>query len=232
MVIKSFGFDSFKTILMGLPASAFQLTTVILAAVFTTMFRKSRLIALVLVYLMAIAGVLMIKLLPTSEKLSRLAGFWLITAVAPAFPLMLSLSSSNIAGFTKKSTVMALIFLGYCAGNLSGPQFFISTEAPNYHVSYLIFPADAFPEKRKEDDQRKLTEIKTAYTAILACFAITIALVVSMRFYLARENKMRDREQGVRRDAEETREIDLAADENLLDVDETDRQNRDFRYIM
>lgn len=135
LVIKSFGYDSFKTILMGLPASAFQLTTVILAAVFTTVFRKSRLIALVLVYLMAIAGVLMIKLLPTSEKLSRLAGFWLITAVAPAFPLMLSLSSSNIAGFTKKSTVMALIFLGYCAGNLSGPQFFISTEAPNYHVS-------------------------------------------------------------------------------------------------
>lgn len=43
---------------------------------------------------------------------------------------------------------------------------------------------------------------------------------------------MRDREQGVRRDAEETREIDLAADENLLDVDETDKQNRDFRYIM
>ncbi|KAI0149369.1 major facilitator superfamily domain-containing protein [Pestalotiopsis sp. NC0098] len=205
LVIKSFGYDSFKTILMGLPASAFQLTTVILAAVFTTVFRKSRLIALVLVYLMAIAGVLMIKLLPTPEKLSRLAGFWLITAVAPAFPLMLSLSSSNIAGFTKKSTVMALIFLGYCAGNLSGPQFFISTEAPNYH---------------------------TAYTAILACFAITIALVILMRFYLARENKMRDREQGVRRDAEETREIDLAADENLLDMDETDKQNRDFRYIM
>jgi hypothetical protein len=56
-------------------------------------------------------------------------------AVAPAFPLMMSLSASNIAGFTKKSTVMAMIFLGYCAGNLSGPQFFISTEAPSYHVS-------------------------------------------------------------------------------------------------
>ncbi|RSL44364.1 hypothetical protein CEP54_014711 [Fusarium duplospermum] len=79
-------------------------------------------------------------------------------AVAPAFPLMMSLSASNIAGFTKKSTVMAMIFLGYCAGNLSGPQFFISTEAPSYH---------------------------TAYTTILACFAITIVLVVAMRFYLA-----------------------------------------------
>lgn len=120
---------------MGLPASAFQLTTVILVAVFTTYVRKSRHIALVLTYIMAFAGILMIKLLPNADKLARLAGFWLIMAVAPAFPLMLSLSASNIAGFTKKSTVMAMIFLGYCAGNLSGPQFFISTEAPNYHVS-------------------------------------------------------------------------------------------------
>lgn len=125
---------------MGLPASAFQLTTVVLVAVFTTYVRKSRHIALVLTYLMAIAGILMIKLLPTAEKLSRLAGFWLIMAVAPAFPLMLSLSASNIAGFTKKSTVMAMIFLGYCAGNLSGPQFFISTEAPGYHVSNTTSP--------------------------------------------------------------------------------------------
>lgn len=122
---------------MGLPASAFQLATVALAAVFTTYVRGTRHIALILIFLMAIAGILMIKLLPDSQKLSRLAGFWLISAIAPAFPLMLSLAASNFAGFTKKSTVMALIFLAYCAGNLAGPQFFINTEAPSYHVSAI-----------------------------------------------------------------------------------------------
>ncbi|RSL95380.1 hypothetical protein CEP52_012069 [Fusarium oligoseptatum] len=214
IVIKSFGYDEYQTILMGLPASAFQLTTVLLVAVFTTYVRKSRHIALVLTYLMAIGGILMIKLLPNEEKLARLAGFWLIMAVAPAFPLMMSLSASNIAGFTKKSTVMAMIFLGYCAGNLSGPQFFISTEAPSYHAS----PA--------------LSISQTAYTTILACFAITIVLVVAMRFYLAWENNRRDKEQGVQRDPEETRQVDLHTDGTLLDVDETDVQNRNFRYIL
>ncbi|RBR06745.1 hypothetical protein FVER53590_12597 [Fusarium verticillioides] len=205
IVIKSFGYDEKQTILMGLPASAFQLTTVILVAVFTTYVRKSRHIALVLTYLMAIAGILMIKLLPTAEKLSRLAGFWLIMAVAPAFPLMLSLSASNIAGFTKKSTVMAMIFLGYCAGNLSGPQFFISTEAPGYH---------------------------TAYTTIMVCYAITIALVVGIYFYLTWENRRRDNEQGVKRDPEESQQVDLTEDGALLQVDETDKQNKNFRYIL
>ncbi|KAJ5085197.1 major facilitator superfamily domain-containing protein [Penicillium argentinense] len=205
IIIKSFGYDEFQTILMGLPASAFQLTTVILAAVGTSFIRKSRLVALVLIYLMAIGGILMIKLLPEPEKLARLAGFWLIMAVAPAFPLMLSLSSSNIAGFTKKSTVMAMIFLGYCAGNLAGPQFFIATEAPGYH---------------------------TAYTTILVCFVITIALVVALRLYLAWENGRRDTEQGVHIDPEEKRYVDLNADGTLLQVDETDLQNRSFRYIL
>lgn len=117
-----------------MPAAAFQLTTVILAALFTTYIRKSRLIALVAIFLMALAGILMVKLLPDTKKLSRLAGFWLVTAVAPAFPLMMSMFASNTAGFTKKSSVVALIFVGYCVGNFVGPQFFKNTEAPAYGV--------------------------------------------------------------------------------------------------
>ncbi|KAM0339126.1 hypothetical protein ACHAPU_011079 [Fusarium lateritium] len=104
-------------------------------------------------------------------------------AVTPAFPLMLSLSASNIAGFTKKSTVMAMIFLGYCAGNLSGPQFFISTEAPGYH---------------------------TAYITIMICYTITIALVAVIYFYLTWENRRRDDEQGVKRDPKESRQVELS----------------------
>lgn len=53
-----------------------------------------------------------------------------------------------------------------------------------------------------------------------------------MRFYLAWENNRRDKEQGVQRDPEETRQVDLNTDGTLLDVDETDVQNRNFRYIL
>ncbi|KAI9924181.1 hypothetical protein MW887_007131 [Aspergillus wentii] len=205
LIIKGFGYDEYQTILMGLPASAFQLTTVILAALFTSYIRKSRLVAMVCIYLMAIAGILMVKLLPDGKKLSRLAGFWLVTAVAPAFPLMMSLFASNTAGFTKKSTTVAMIFVGYCVGNLIGPQFFKSSEAPNYH---------------------------TAYTTILVCFAITIAMAVFFWAYLGYINRKRDQEQGTHIDPEEIRAVDLEADTGLEEVDETDRQNKSFRYIL
>lgn len=93
---------------------------------------------MVAIFLMAMAGILMVKLLPYDRKIPRLAGYWLVTAVAPAFPLMMSLFASNTAGFTKKSTVVAFIFVGYCVGNFVGPQFFKSTEAPRYSVSTFV----------------------------------------------------------------------------------------------
>ncbi|KAF7586079.1 hypothetical protein BBP40_009610 [Aspergillus hancockii] len=205
LIIKGFGYNKYQTILMGLPASGFQLITVILVAIFTTTVRKSRVTALILIYLMAIAGILMVKLLPEGRKLPRLAGYWLVTAIAPVFPVMLSLFASNTAGFTKKSTIAALIFIGYCVGNLIGPQFFKDSEAPNYH---------------------------TAYTAILICFAIAIVLAIILRVYLEWESRRRDEEQGEHIDPEGTRGIDLHTDEALDQADETDLQNRSFRYVV
>lgn len=46
------------------------------------------------------------------------------------------------------------------------------------------------------------------------------------------ENARRDKEQGVKIDPEEVRQISLSADEEVLQVDETDIQNRSFRYIL
>lgn len=46
------------------------------------------------------------------------------------------------------------------------------------------------------------------------------------------ENKSRDKAQGVHIDAEEVRTIDLHVDEALATLDETDWQNKSFRYIL
>lgn len=37
--------------------------------------------------------------------------------------------SSNIAGFTKKQLTGAVVFTGFCIGNIIGPQTFITKEA-------------------------------------------------------------------------------------------------------
>lgn len=46
------------------------------------------------------------------------------------------------------------------------------------------------------------------------------------------ENARRDKEQGVKIDPEETRHVALDTDDAVLQVDQTDKQNRSFRYVL
>lgn len=43
--------------------------------------------------------------------------------------MSLTIVSSNVAGYTKKQLTAAVIFIGFCAGNIAGPQTFITSEA-------------------------------------------------------------------------------------------------------
>lgn len=62
-----------------------------------------------------------------------------------SFAMCIGLITANIAGSTKRTTVNALFFISYCAGNIIGPFAFKSTEAPGYNsgiiaimVSYIV----------------------------------------------------------------------------------------------
>ena len=58
--------------------------------------------------------------LPLDNNIGRLIGYYMTQAFPTAFVALLSLISSNVAGYTKKTTVAALYLIGYCAGNIIG----------------------------------------------------------------------------------------------------------------
>jgi MFS transporter, ACS family, allantoate permease len=123
-----------------MPTAAFQLFYVLTATFSAGKIRNSRCMIIAILQTVCITGCVMIKVLPIDQKLSRLAGLWLFGAYAAGFPLSLSIIASDVAGFTKKTTVTAILFMGYCAGNIAGPQIFFAREAPGYKVllqSYL-----------------------------------------------------------------------------------------------
>lgn len=74
--------------------------------------------------------------------------------------------------------------------------------------------------------------VQTAYTTMLICFVLTIVFAAGLRLYLVWENRRRDREQDVHIDAEEKWTVDFEADGQLGELDETDRANRGFRYVI
>lgn len=76
-----------------------------------------------------ILGFILIVALPLSASLGRLIGFYLTLSVTCPFVVLLSLISSNIAGYTKKTTVAALYLIAYCVGNIIGTLNPLSMQA-------------------------------------------------------------------------------------------------------
>ncbi|KAB8207549.1 major facilitator superfamily domain-containing protein [Aspergillus parasiticus] len=206
LVIASFGFDTFNTLLYTIPMAAVALIFLLLSAVTCNRFRGLRCYWMIITLLISLIGILLMRQLPVEKKWGRLVGVWLVTVFGAGFPLSLSLVSSNFAGFTKKSTVTAILFIGYCVGNIAGPQLFKKHQAPHYY---------------------------SAFAAILACFCIAVLDVVLLRVYMVWENKRRDQKQG-RVIEPETKEAEDSEDSTTRRGvgDVSDWQNQNFRFCL
>lgn len=92
--------------------------------------------------LIAIVGMLLITCLPESNSPGRLVGYYLTQASPTPFVALLSLISTNVAGWTKKTTVAAMYLIGYCVGNIIGPQVFRGKPGAPFRESYGSCKAD------------------------------------------------------------------------------------------
>lgn len=117
--------------------AAVALVFLLISAFTCNRFRGLRCYWMIATLLVSLIGILLMRQLPTEKKWGRLVGVWLVSVFGAGWPLSLSLVSSNFAGFTKKSTVTAILFIGYCVGNIAGPQLFKTNEAPKYLVRDL-----------------------------------------------------------------------------------------------
>jgi hypothetical protein len=135
IIIAGFGFSNLKALLIQMPLGAAQLVFLLLTSGFATYVKQSRIFMMMLNAFVSVIGMILIWKLDSHNRAGRMTGLCLGAVFAANIPLSLSLISSNVAGFTKKSTVSALMFVAYCVGNIVGPQFFIPSEKPGYPVS-------------------------------------------------------------------------------------------------
>ncbi|OQE43016.1 hypothetical protein PENCOP_c003G05192 [Penicillium coprophilum] len=208
IVIAGFGYSTFNTLLVGLPTSVFTLIWVVLATIVVTKFRKSRCLTAAGLQLISLAGSIMVSQINPTQKVSRLAGMWLFPAYSAGVPIVLSIIASNVAGYTKRTTVTAVMFIGNCAGNITGPFLFFSDEMPDYG---------------------------SAWIGIMVSLAISFVSILALRQLFQFQNQQRDRRQNVKIDPESRQEFEaeeVVALDRALDQDETDWENQSFRYYL
>jgi MFS family permease len=221
LVLKSFGFTSLQSTLLVIPASVISAGTIAGTGWVAGRFRQMNCILIICVVLPALVGSVLIYVRPRTSSGVQLFGYFLLSTGPGGIPLLMSLVGANYKGVTKKMTMTALLFIAYCAGNIAGPQFFKSTEAPHYN---------------------------TAFRAILVCYCLVVGLAVVLRFYLQWMNAKREREEGVKgsagaggvvaggKMADETDQGDISARFGQVELqaedydDVTDWKTFGFRY--
>ncbi|KAF4956261.1 hypothetical protein FSARC_11617 [Fusarium sarcochroum] len=166
IIIEGFGFSTLNTLLVQILTYVVQGVLVYLSTAGCSWFTNSRTYWMVWNSAIAIVGAAMAREISPDNVWARFMGYCLAGAYAVNFPLTLAMSTGNIGGFTKKTTINAMIFIGYCAGNVAGPHLFFDREAPSYPSGFL---------------------------SMLICHGVALISALGLRFYLIWENKRRDR---------------------------------------
>ncbi|KAI1770287.1 MFS general substrate transporter [Hypoxylon cercidicola] len=203
LIIQGFGFTPLQTTLLNLPLSTVQVVSQLGLGYLITRISNSRLHIASVAMLPPIVGTVLINQLHVTSRWGRLVGVWLLGSYPVGFMVILGLLSTNIAGSTKRSVASGWVFVCYCVGQIAGPQFFKSTEAPAYHNGIV---------------------------AMLCGFILNLVLNQVLRFIYVLENKRRDKTlegKFAEELAEMKRESELQGFEDV-----TDKNNAMFRYAL
>lgn len=193
IVVKGFGYSTLYSTLLLVPLGVIQAICILFGGIMTRRFQNIRLwlvagmlvlsaaallsigpVTLTLLILSsslpgcqipALIGAVLLYTLPRDNQRGLLGSYYVVQTHGIVGTLTMSLVASNFAGYTKKATAAAMMYMAFCVGQVVAPQLFLTSEAPVY---------------------------ETAFRAAFCCFALCIVLSIALRFYLIWQNKQRD----------------------------------------
>lgn len=118
-----------------------------------------------------------------------------------SFVISLSLITSNTGGQSKKMIVSGMIWFGACIGNIAGPFFYKSSQAPSYHMGI---------------------------GSLLVANFIELALFFVFRYAFRWENRRKKQQRDILRAQGEVTADEINATAFL---DLTDKENINFEYV-
>lgn len=179
--ITSFGFTKEESLVLGVPGGAVEVVALILNGYLGAK-TNQRVLCSLGGLVAAFVGMVLIVALPTSNNTGRLIGYYMTQAIPTAFVALLSMISSNVAGYTKKTTVAALYLIGYCVGNIIGTSpevilFFSASSTNNLNTGPQTFrPKDA-------------PQYLPAEITILVCIGVSLLIMLFIYWWYCRENR-------------------------------------------
>lgn len=133
MIVQSFGFDSFTTILFNIPFGAVQLIATLGGAWLSDKIRmKAPVLMLLCIGPIVGCSILLAVGRGAGDRAVLLFGYYIISVYPGISPLVYSWSGQNTGGDTKRKVTTAMLFVGSNTGNVVGPLLFRTDEKPRY----------------------------------------------------------------------------------------------------
>lgn len=224
LVVRSFGFDSFTTILFNMPFGAVQLVATLVGAWAATHWKRKSPVLAALCIPPIVGIVLLLKMERTSGNQAVLLFAYYLTSVYPAIsPLIYSWSGQNTGGDTKRKVTTGILFIGASVGNVVGPLLYTTAEAPRYTTG--------------------LTSNLALFIALIALVCISAAWVtfLNQKHATARElvgkaakviDLSMESHRALARNDEAVNDVEGAGVGARAFDDMTDLQNEDFIYVL
>ncbi|KAH9929350.1 MFS general substrate transporter [Fomitopsis serialis] len=121
IIVASFGFTYLQTTLLGCVDGVIEIATIWTGVHLAARLKDGRAYVGAMYFIPNIIGVLLINVLPWSNRIGLLCAQWLTGVGTTGFVLSLSWLSNVTAGHTKRVTVNAIMLIAYCIGNALGP---------------------------------------------------------------------------------------------------------------
>ena len=144
----SFSDDSGCSNISQIPYGLLIAISILVCVYLNDRFKNRRCLFILLFLCPNIAGAFGLRFVPQDQQVGRLMCYYLTGPYNAAFVLVLSMQIANTAGslscpedrewsgpnkallgHTKKVVTNAVLFLGYCTGNIVGPFFYLSEQA-------------------------------------------------------------------------------------------------------
>ncbi|BCS10513.1 hypothetical protein ALUC_31330A [Aspergillus luchuensis] len=167
-VIHGFGYSTYKTMLVGTPAGAFNFITVWIGAIIPRVIPGTRVYTAIGLSIVPLLGSILLMTLPYSggADWGIVVATWLGGCSSSLISSTASIIASNVKGNTKKSIVSTAFFVAYCVGCIVSPQAWTEDDAPRYTKGCILSIAS------------------------MACLILTLFVYV---FMVKRLNRRRDR---------------------------------------
>ncbi|KAJ7926956.1 major facilitator superfamily domain-containing protein [Mycena leptocephala] len=168
-----------------------------------------------------VLGAILVSTLPWSNRIGLLCSLWVTGVGTTGFVITLAWLASVTAGHTKRVTTNAIMLSAYCIGNSVAPLMWKAR-----------FQSNPPLQQYKPRNRLPWTIIGISYVACMI-------LLLIIRAVLAAENKRRDAAPKIDDPYDNVYVERLSSggimekvkvDKEFLDL--TDRQNRDFRYVL